>query len=69
MRIIYTIDKKEDNWNGEVGFIGKDMVLKYCDDVDADTTYVMTCGPPPMCEFLKPIIKSMGVKDENYHNF
>lgn len=69
LTVVYTIDKKEDDWDGEVGYISRDLISKYCGDITSDGTFVLTCGPPPMCESLKSIIKSMGVKDSNYHDF
>jgi NAD(P)H-flavin reductase len=69
LTVIYTIDKSEENWNGEVGYINKDLISKYCENITSDDTFVLTCGPPLMCEFLKSVVKSMGVKDINIHDF
>lgn len=68
IKIIYTIDKSEEGWEGEVGFINKDMISKYCKNIE-DNRFVLTCGPPPMTKSLPPILKQLGMKDDNYFKF
>lgn len=69
LSVVYTIDKAEDDWKGEVGYITGDLISKYCSDITEDSTFVLTCGPPLMCEYLKSVVKTLGVKDQNIHDF
>ncbi len=69
LTVVYTIDKKEDGWEGEVGYINKELISKYCEDITSDGTFVLTCGPPLMCDALKKAVLSLGVKEENIHDF
>jgi NAD(P)H-flavin reductase len=69
IKVIFTIDRPEEGWSGDVGFITKDMIKKYSDDYAHDSTFVMACGPPIMVNGLKKAVKEMGVKDDNFYNF
>lgn len=66
--VVYTIDKAEEGWDGEVGFINKDMLSKYGPKPSEDVI-VVTCGPPVMCKGLVPVLTDLGYNMENYHNF
>lgn len=69
LKVVYTIDTFEEGWTGEVGFINSDMIFKYVDNIDNESTFVMVCGPPLMVDSLKTVVGKMGVKDDNFHSF
>ncbi|THH27932.1 hypothetical protein EUX98_g6261 [Antrodiella citrinella] len=47
LRVVYTLDKPEGTWDGETGFIGKEMVKKYVAPASlGDKVKVFICGPP-----------------------
>ena len=68
LKVIYTIDKSEDGWEGEVGFVDKKMISNYCSKFEEDR-FVLTCGPPPMTKSLLPMLKDLGMKEQNYFKF
>lgn len=67
LNVIYTIDKAEDGWTGEVGFVGKEMLTKYMPDLSS--SFTLTCGPPPMNRSVLNYLKELGMKEENYFKF
>lgn len=54
----------EPEWNGEKGFITKDMIEKYS---TPDCTY-MFCGPLPMFRFVKKALDEMGVSVRRFRH-
>jgi len=58
VRVIKTIDKPEDGWDGKVGF---PHVLLEEMDVDVRNTYAVTCGPPIMIKFVSAKLAEMGI--------
>ena len=67
-KVIFTIDKEEENWKGEVGFIGKQMITKYCPKFDK-STLVMSCGPPAMNKSISSFLKDLDIDESNYLKF
>ena len=57
-RVVKTIDKPEDGWDGKVGF---PHVLLEEMDVDVRNTYAVTCGPPIMIKFVSAKLAEMGI--------
>jgi len=47
---MYTIDRPEEGWNYEKGFINQEMIEKYL-PLPGDDSMVLICGPPPMVEY------------------
>lgn len=58
--VYYTIDKAEEGWTGEVGYISKEMIAKYMPP-PADDTLILICGSGKMCKkYLAPMLLEMG---------
>ncbi|KAG0322038.1 NADH-cytochrome b5 reductase [Dissophora globulifera] len=47
-KLTYVIDRAEDGWNGEVGYITADLIKKHIPGVQTEVEKVFVCGPPPM---------------------
>ncbi|KAH8879109.1 NADH-cytochrome b5 reductase 1 [Thozetella sp. PMI_491] len=60
-RVHYTLDKPEDGWTGEKGFVTPEMITKYLPK-PADDVKILLCGPPPMISGLKKATESLGFK-------
>lgn len=62
IRVIFTIDKPEKDWDGEVGFITPGMIKKY---VDLTHDYLWSiCGPPPMVTSVVNGLTPLGIRKE-----
>ncbi|MBN1156832.1 FAD-dependent oxidoreductase [Candidatus Woesearchaeota archaeon] len=62
IRIINSLsDQIPDNWSGERGRISIEMVEKYIQRPDDFSWYI--CGPPPMVEAMKVMLKSINVPE------
>ena len=68
-KVFFTIDQYEENWNGGVGHINKDMLASNLPSPSDDTLMLM-CGPPIMCQkVILPILNELGNKKENIFEF
>lgn len=59
MEVHLTIDRKQDGWDGHVGFI-PDFVKELAPDLNKT---VLICGPPIMIKFTLERLKEMGFQD------
>ena len=58
--------KREDNWNGPIGFIHQvlyDCYLKDHSEPEECEYYI--CGPPPMLNAVLELLDNLGVPQEN----
>jgi NAD(P)H-flavin reductase len=59
-QVNYTIDKQEEDWDGCIGHICKEMILKFLPPPDKET-FLILCGRKSMCKkYLTPILIEMG---------
>ena len=54
------LSEKDENWNGDFGFLGKDIITKYAPDYMERTAYI--CGPTIMHDFCKDQLIELGLK-------
>jgi len=47
-KVHYLIDKPEDGWRHETGYVSEAMVKKYMPQASEQDSLVVVCGPPPM---------------------
>jgi cytochrome-b5 reductase len=65
----YTIDKMEEGWDGLVGHINKEMILKYMPPPSSETLLLL-CGRKSMCKkYLTPILIELGYDPELIYIF
>lgn len=62
IKVINTLTKESPDWEGEKGRISKEMIEKYVDSSKEKLWYV--CGPPPMVDNMKKILKEMDIPEE-----
>ncbi len=68
-KIYYTVDNQEEGWDGLVGHINKDMIIKYLPEASQDTLYLL-CGRKSMCKkYLTPILTKLGHDGEHIFIF
>ena len=61
-KCIVTLDRADENWTGEKGYITHTMIKKYIPDLSIPFYYV--CGAPVMVTALQELLVEMGI-DEN----
>lgn len=63
-KLYLTVDKGDDNWKGNVGF-----VPAYLKDLSPspDDTIAVTCGPPIMIKFVLKELEELGFADEQIY--
>jgi len=59
-KVSYTLDRPEEGWTGQTGFINDEMI-QACLPGPSDDTIVLLCGPPPMIKFAcMPNLEKLG---------
>lgn len=56
---------KDNDWEGETGFIDKDKIKKYVDKIDESEFFI--CGPPPMMKAVITSLHTLGVNNKHIH--
>jgi len=57
---MYTLDRPNDSWTYQKGFINKEMCAAHL-PVPGEDTMILMCGPPPMIKFaLLPNLEALG---------
>ncbi len=67
--IMNALDRYDDEWKGERGYINKDMILRYVNKDRLNEYTWMLCGPPGMVNSLEKTLKELGVKDIRRDNW
>ena len=57
--VINTLTNPNNYWTGDVGYINKELIIKYIKDVKNYIWYI--CGPPPMNSSLNTILMELDV--------
>ena len=55
--------KSQRSWEGEVGLIDREMLLRYLKDAVSPVYYI--AGPPEMVKGIHTMINEAGVDDDN----
>lgn len=61
--VMNALDKFDDLWRGEKGYINKDMILRYVNKDKLNDYTWMLCGPSEMVNSIENQLKESGVKD------
>jgi NAD(P)H-flavin reductase len=51
------LDKPDNDWKGEQGYINQAMVTKYLDANELDNSIFYICGPPGMLNAMKKLLQ------------
>ena len=70
-KLNYTLDRPPEGWNGEEGFITREMIEKCLPAAAGDgSVQILMCGPPPMVKFAcLPNLEALGFKKTDYFVF
>jgi ferredoxin-NADP reductase len=61
--IMTQIEKSNSKWRGETGYISKEMLMKYADDLTLPIYYIS--GPRRMVAAMRKTLNESGVNDDN----
>ncbi len=59
LKVIYTVTRPSEKWNGQRGRINKEMIQQEIPDYMERVFYI--CGPPKMVEAMVTILKEMNI--------
>jgi ferredoxin-NADP reductase len=62
LKLVFTVNEANPQWEGTVGLINAEMVKKELPDYGETLFY--TCGPPPMVTAMQTLIESLGLPKE-----
>ncbi|KAF2204072.1 nitrate reductase [Delitschia confertaspora ATCC 74209] len=63
-KLLYTLTKAPDGWNGLKGRIGKELLREYCGKGEGGDGFVLICGPEALEKSVHVILREMGWRDE-----
>lgn len=64
-KLVNTLTERENlpqDWKGEIGFITKEMISKYINDLNIPKYYI--AGPPQMVEAMEKMLKDAGISED-----
>lgn len=59
LKVNYVLEKAPENWKGEVGFVTKEMIEKYCPK-PANDIKILLCGPSAMVKAMVTATNELG---------
>ncbi len=62
LKVVYTVTRPSEKWNGQRGRINKEMIQQEIPDYMERVFYI--CGPPKMVEAMVRLLKEMSVPDK-----
>ncbi len=60
VKVILTIDKPADGWDGPIGFV-TDLIKEI--EIDEANAVATMCGPGPMMDALEKVLRPLGISD------
>lgn len=68
MKVIYTIERPPQDWQGEKGFLNSTILNNYLPpEWKSDGTEVFLCGPMPMLNAVEKALMASGFKESRIH--
>jgi predicted ferric reductase len=70
LQLVPVVERPEDGWEGETGFITAELISRHIDIADEDVEYFV-CGPEPMMKAVSAALDELGVsaKQVRYEQF
>ena len=69
MEVIYVIEKPDEGWQGESGFLNTDILKKYTPaEWLSSETQVFLCGPTPMMDAVEKALSKAGFEEKQVHS-
>lgn len=60
LRLVHVLRDPPDGWQGETGYVDRDLVERYLPD-DRDATAYMLCGPEPVTDAVEEALRALDV--------
>jgi ferredoxin-NADP reductase len=57
LKIFYSLDASDNDWEGERGYINQAMVTKYLSANELDDSIFYICGPPDMLKAMQKLLQ------------
>ena len=67
LKIVHVLERPPEDWEGEVGFVTKEMLDRHLLPEERHTTDVFLCGPPPMMDAVIPALLELGIRPQQVH--
>jgi NAD(P)H-flavin reductase len=69
IEVIYVIERPQDDWQGESGFLNAAILKKYIpENWLEEHTAVFLCGPEPMMNAVEKALHTTGFKEQQVHS-
>lgn len=69
LQVVHVLVKPPEGWQGERGFITRDLLDRYLPKERTSNIYEMfICGPPPMMDAVEKILPELGVSLGDFHS-
>ncbi len=56
LKVVHVLSEPDPDWNGEAGFITKEVLERHLADVAGKDAQYFVCGPPPMMDLVEPAL-------------
>ena len=69
LRNFYVLENPPENWQGEIGFVNQDILLKCLPDFyQRNKMEIFICGPDPMMNAVEKTLDNLGVWSGDFHS-
>jgi len=69
LKVVHVLADPPDDWQGERGFVTKDILEKYLPkERQKDIYEIFICGPPPMMDIVEKLLPQVGVPLGDFHS-
>jgi len=67
LKIVHVLERPPEGWEGEVGFVTKEMLDRYLPPEERQVTDVFLCGPPPMMDAVTKALIALSIHPKQIH--
>jgi predicted ferric reductase len=64
LTVVHVIQNPNDDWQGEKGFLTREILERYLPEAQRAQFHYFLCGPPPMIDAAEKFIRELGVPQE-----
>jgi predicted ferric reductase len=67
LKIVHVLERPPEGWEGEVGFVTKEMLDRYLLPEERQVIDVFLCGPPPMMDAVTKALIELSIHPKHIH--
>jgi predicted ferric reductase len=60
VNVVYLLEDPPDDWEGESGFVTRELLAKYLPE-NPETFQYFVCGPKPLMDVAEHALRSLGI--------